>query len=718
MRREGLYYVEHSLFYLILFFIIREWLIPVVELTETGQLGLLLVFVAICCVINVFEIHFLFSAAIKVIFISWFLVHVYTDFSLWSAEGISFLWRDMWMNIGVVLNGQFEQVTNPFRSLLFFLLMWMFIYLLDYWLKVRMTIFYFFVMTVFFIATLDTFTAYDGTFAVVKVVLLGLVMTVLLYMKRLVVQTGTEVSPVKYVRYVLPVLLAIMAAGFVAVLLPKAEPQWPDPVPYIKSLNDSSGGPPGQSTAKVGFGDDDSQLGGAFEADDTVVFNVHADTKQYWRVETKDYYTTKGWESSTPPDTRWEIEEGSISLSILPNLEEEERVAKVFSTSGRNYMLQPYGLASYEFEEEDIGLFVQEGTERLSTYTIPQEEEYPLAQYNVNYSSPSYSYTQLKQVTDTGVRSVSGSYLQLPPNLPQRVIDLSLEITEGKVSTYDKAREIEQYFRKSGFWYDTENVAVPTDDQDYVDQFLFETKRGYCDNFSTSMVVMLRANNIPARWVKGFAGGSEVGLTDDGQRIFEVENNDAHSWVEAYIEGIGWMTFEPTIGFSAPSQIDYDLDAAEEEATPEELEQQEQDRMIREEVETEVAKKSAERSFMWLYVLLAIMAVVSIVAFMRRRKWMPKVHIANQRRKADHKEAVQSAYKVLLKQLEREGLVRGRDETLAKFAIRVDGYFGTLDMSKVTDVYEKSIYSKNADDFSFDKIQESWEYLINATADS
>ena len=117
------------------------------------------------------------------------------------------------------------------------------------------------------------------------------------------------------------------------------------------------------------------------------------------------------------------------------------------------------------------------------------------------------------------------------------------EITGGRESVYEKARAIESYFRRNGFRYETKDVAVPSEKQDYVDQFLFETKIGYCDNFSTSMVVMLRSVGISARWVKGFASGTEIERTDDGMRTYEITNNDAHSWVEAYINGIGWANY-------------------------------------------------------------------------------------------------------------------------------------------------------------------------------
>ncbi len=61
--------------------------------------------------------------------------------------------------------------------------------------------------------------------------------------------------------------------------------------------------------SKVGLGDDDSRLGGSFVGDDTVVFTAHSPESQYWRVETKDFYTSKGWESSgIQTDIEFEVE--------------------------------------------------------------------------------------------------------------------------------------------------------------------------------------------------------------------------------------------------------------------------------------------------------------------------------------------------------------------------------------------------------------------------
>ena len=62
------------------------------------------------------------------------------------------------------------------------------------------------------------------------------------------------------------------------------------------------------------------------------------------------------------------------------------------------------------------------------------------------------------------------------------------------------------------------------------------------------MVVLLRAAGIPARWAKGYTEGERT--IYQGESVYKVTNNNAHSWVEVYFSGIGWVPFEPTKGFS------------------------------------------------------------------------------------------------------------------------------------------------------------------------
>src|SRR5205814_5957520 len=96
-------------------------------------------------------------------------------------------------------------------------------------------------------------------------------------------------------------------------------------------------------------------------------------------------------------------------------------------------------------------------------------------------------------------------YLQLPRNLPRRVVDLARQATNGASSAYDKAAGLETYLRDN-FTYSTHVAPIPPD-QDWVDSFLFDSKQGYCDYFATAMVVMLRAQGVPARVASGFAPG-------------------------------------------------------------------------------------------------------------------------------------------------------------------------------------------------------------------
>lgn len=133
-------------------------------------------------------------------------------------------------------------------------------------------------------------------------------------------------------------------------------------------------------------------------------------------------------------------------------------------------------------------------------------------------------------------------YTQLPDNLPKRVKDLAIELTKNEVNTYDKLKAIEAFLLK--YTYSYKPGRVP-EGWDFVDYFLFENKKGYCTSFATSMAVLARCAGIPTRYVEGFL----VDYSDRAGEGYLVRNSNAHAWVEAYFEGIGWIPFEPTPGF-------------------------------------------------------------------------------------------------------------------------------------------------------------------------
>lgn len=132
-------------------------------------------------------------------------------------------------------------------------------------------------------------------------------------------------------------------------------------------------------------------------------------------------------------------------------------------------------------------------------------------------------------------------YLQLPSE-PARILELTRAIIGDAADSATAVARIAHYLRDSGrFTYDA-GEASPSD-ADAVDTFLFETRRGFCNQFASALVVLAREDGIPARLVTGYTNG------DYRQGISTVRDRDAHSWAEVYVPDRGWVDFDPTPGF-------------------------------------------------------------------------------------------------------------------------------------------------------------------------
>ncbi|MEO7331282.1 MAG: transglutaminase domain-containing protein, partial [Minicystis sp.] len=130
-------------------------------------------------------------------------------------------------------------------------------------------------------------------------------------------------------------------------------------------------------------------------------------------------------------------------------------------------------------------------------------------------------------------------YLALPSDLPERIRTLSTDWTRGLATPLEKAKSIERHLRTE-FRYDLGSPSGKS--KQPLDDFLFESKRGHCEFYSTAMAVMLRTLDVPTRNVTGFIGGSYNRFG----RFYAVRQGDAHSWVEVFLDDQGWVTFDPT----------------------------------------------------------------------------------------------------------------------------------------------------------------------------
>lgn len=151
---------------------------------------------------------------------------------------------------------------------------------------------------------------------------------------------------------------------------------------------------------------------------------------------------------------------------------------------------------------------------------------------------PDPSPDQLRSAGDPD--TVDPAYLRLAgidPTLYDKVRRLTAGLTDGKPTRFDKVIAINNHFTQ-GFTYSEQTVQGGSGDA--LDDFLFTGKTGYCEQFASSMAVMLRTIGIPSRVAIGFTAGYESGTT----RL--ITTQDAHAWVEVFFPGIGWTTFDPT----------------------------------------------------------------------------------------------------------------------------------------------------------------------------
>ncbi len=137
-------------------------------------------------------------------------------------------------------------------------------------------------------------------------------------------------------------------------------------------------------------------------------------------------------------------------------------------------------------------------------------------------------------------------YLQLPEGIEQ-ISALAVRVTAGTTSDKQKAVVTESYLRNN-FTYSLTTSGPPAG-VGPIEDFLFNTRRGYCEHYSTAMVLMLRSLDVPARVVTGYYGGEK---NEYGGYII-VRQSSAHSWVEVLI-GNQWKRYDPTPAVSVGRQ--------------------------------------------------------------------------------------------------------------------------------------------------------------------
>jgi protein-glutamine gamma-glutamyltransferase len=308
----------------------------------------------------------------------------------------------------------------------------------------------------------------------------------------------------------------------------------------------------------------------------TTLLYVQANRPYYWKAETLDDFDGREWLRSSADESV----SAASELPPRPNRKWFQQVKVTVAGLRGNRVIgagTPQSVSSAAGDAQLNG----DGTVTTLDHSLRDGENYTVSTYvpepsvaQLRADSQSYEgyfgiYTKFILPVDTtgaphGVvptridpglwgspesgDPVAGRLMLHSPYTP--MYRLAKRIAAKSATPYDMATRVEHYLNSNRFAYD-ERPPVRTYP---LEAFLARDHRGYCQQFSGAMAMMLRMVGIPARVATGFAPGTPQ---TDSPGVYRVRDFDAHSWVEVYFSGIGWVTFDPTPAISpASSQQD------------------------------------------------------------------------------------------------------------------------------------------------------------------
>lgn len=317
------------------------------------------------------------------------------------------------------------------------------------------------------------------------------------------------------------------------------------------------------------YGSDSLQLGGAIQLGDQEVFWVSAPSgrRYYWRSRVFDTYENGRWLPAAT--TRLTDPQAPLEIVHEPYIQDSRVAVEQEFTFG----LRTSRLLYAAPQPLEIGVPTRTDLRNIGTDDRTISDQTPsdaaLKLMNISVIRPTKVMSRGERYTATSLMSTATAaqlravgtnypawvrelYLYVSPSVTQRIYDLaSMIVSEaGATTPYDQARAIETWLRLNIAY--NESIPQPPSSRDPVDWFLFDLREGYCNYYASAMIVMLRTLGIPARMAAGFAQGT---LDTDTQQ-YVVRERDAHTWVEAYFPGYGWIEFEPTAAQAPLNRVD------------------------------------------------------------------------------------------------------------------------------------------------------------------
>jgi transglutaminase-like putative cysteine protease len=309
-----------------------------------------------------------------------------------------------------------------------------------------------------------------------------------------------------------------------------------------------------------------------FPKDRTRVFTVQAPARSvYWRATTLDAFTDDHWDEDLH-SLYSEVPSNPVTLTDDPLLPASARETSGWTRADVTidalrdpHLVGPSQPVRYNTKEIDAVQY-ESGGVALAFRPLGRGAEYTVWGY-----TPQPLPTKLAKSPATYPPEIAldGRYLQLPHSgaVPtfgssehgdwarayfdsnwdgkryRPLYNVANRIAGRATNPYAATVALEAYFRSAGGFVYDEHPRRPGEAPPLV-QFVTRTKRGYCQHFSGAMALMLRYLGIPARVAAGFSSGT----FDEERNQWTVYDRDAHTWVEVWFNGYGWLPFDPTPG--------------------------------------------------------------------------------------------------------------------------------------------------------------------------
>ncbi len=289
----------------------------------------------------------------------------------------------------------------------------------------------------------------------------------------------------------------------------------------------------------VEFPDLFTMPGGPITLPDIELFRVRGTDYPRWRVRTYVYYVGSGWRVSNevedPQLPTLRVNEKFLEMIWRPeNKPSSPLIRATVSGSGHRIVAL---LSPGEALRLQVSTSARTVVLRTKSGCLQPVTPLRINAYNIVASPIPENLPPKNSASLTPVERRVLSYF--PPYL-YRIRELAVQVTQNAGTPYEKAKALEAFLRTQYRYSDSPPYLVGRN-VDVVTFFLFEAKEGACDWFASALALMCRAVGIPARVVTGFYSDE---VDTDGSLV--IRANDAHAWVEAFIDGYGWITLDAT----------------------------------------------------------------------------------------------------------------------------------------------------------------------------